>query len=192
MAPCLFGDHCRFVCWHSDRYHNKRGSRRTCQYIHPEESRENYMERTGLDKIKIKPVAKVTDIVPVQVILKSGVMPSKRAWENPNKTVSPAKTMGEKMVIGSPRPFRGKTRQELEDIRRRQLANADYIKVLNKKNPCTSDDEESEEVPSDDEESELLEPSTEHATYTIPKAIALDTLKTALEAGHTKITLTIV
>jgi hypothetical protein len=179
MAPCLFGDRCRFVRWRRDEYCNN--SDRKCQYLHPEESRENYMKRTGLDKIEPKALVKtkVADLVPIQVrIAKSWAAPRRRLGDDAVK------------------------------------ANDEYIELLNKKNPCgkkafnrdeqepTEPTEPTEEVSSGEEEEdlerqleELLEPETgeaEAASYTVPKAIAMETLKEALERGQTVITLTIV
>jgi len=164
MAPCLFGDRCRFVRWRRNEYFNN--SERKCQYLHPEESRENYMKRTGLDKIEIKtPVkikTKVTDIVPIQVR-------AAKSWATPRRKI------------------------DLHDTK----ANDEYIKVLDKMNPCTLDEvaplEMSSEEDLEQQLDELLKPETcDAANYTVPKAIAMETLKAALESGQTVITLTIV
>ena len=182
MAPCLFGDRCRFVRWRRNEYCNNSSSDRKCHYVHPEESRENYMKRTGLDKIEIKTPAKTpaktTDIVPVQVLTKS----HPRRWAAPRLKI------------------------DLEEEKEERLeANAEQIALLDDKNPCTfaeesGDDEQVDDEQVDDEQvddeqveeslDELLD--SKYATYTIPKEIALETLKAALEAGQTKITLTIV
>ena len=74
IAPCLFGGMCRFVYKEGSRYTNQ-SQGKTCSYLHPEESRVNYLERTGMDKIKLQePVViepePVTRLVPVQVIKK--------------------------------------------------------------------------------------------------------------------------
>ena len=174
MAPCLFGDRCRFVRWRGSEYCNNSSSDRKCHYVHPEESRENYMKRTGLDKIELKVPdkvkTKVTDIVPVQVLTKPTGEPHPRRWAAPRRKI------------------------DLEEEKEERIKkNAEHIELLNEKNPCTlletcSDDEDGLDKQLD----ELLESTTEYATYTVPKAIAIDTLKAALEAGQTKITLTIV
>lgn len=174
MAPCLFGDRCRFVRWRGSEYCNNSSSDRKCHYVHPEESRENYMKRTGLDKIELKvpdkAKTKVTDIVPVQVLTKPTGEPHPRRWAAPRRKI------------------------DLEEEKEERIKkNSEYIELLNEKNPCTlletcSDDEDGLDKQLD----ELLESTTEYATYTVPKAIAIDTLKAALEAGQTKITLTIV
>ena len=176
MAPCLFGDRCRFVRWRNDEYHNNSSSDRKCHYVHPEESRENYMKRTGLDKIKIKTPAKmkVTDIVPVQVLMKPTAKPT--AKPHPRRWAAPRRKI------------------DLEEEKEERIKeNAEHIALLNEKNPCTLAEASSDEEDSLDEQlDELLESSTEHASYTVPKEIAVDTLKAALDAGQTKITLTIV
>ncbi len=160
MAPCLFGDRCRFVRWQNNEYVNT-PSNCKCHYVHPEENRENYLKRTGLDKIEIKTPAKTTDIVPVQVLTKSRWIPPR-----------------------------------LKEKEERLKANSEQIALLDDKNPCTLT-EESDEVEvlsslfsSLTLENELLD--SKYATYTIPKKLALETLKAALEAGQTKITLTII
>jgi hypothetical protein len=198
------------------------------------------MIRTGMNNIKIavtitpgkgkgKGKGKVTDIVPVQVVIKSGANPRARRWETSRHKID--LTVDTKMETSE-----------------RIKTNAAYIKILNKKNPystlvgeeesaaeceeesaaeceeesaaeCEEESaaecEEESEAECEDESTaeseaeceeeececeeeslekhldELLDSTTEHAAYTIPKEIAIDTLKAALEAGHTKITLTI-
>ena len=71
-SPCLFGERCRFVRFSGNMYENST-CERTCQYLHPHESRENYMHRTGIEKIEFKSKSSIEDIVPSQVIVNQEV-----------------------------------------------------------------------------------------------------------------------
>ena len=55
LTECVFKDECRFVkCNASGIYFNTKPRpgvpRKVCRHLHPDETRENYMNRTGIDK----------------------------------------------------------------------------------------------------------------------------------------------
>jgi hypothetical protein len=55
LTDCVFKDECRFVkCNASGIYFNTKPRpgvpRKVCRHLHPDETRENYMNRTGIDK----------------------------------------------------------------------------------------------------------------------------------------------
>jgi hypothetical protein len=46
---CFFGNRCRFVKYHNGNWYNDCGK---CNHIHPNETRENFMKRTGMEAMK--------------------------------------------------------------------------------------------------------------------------------------------
>ena len=177
MEPCLFGYHCRFVSWREEEYCNNSSCKRKCTYLHPEETRDNYMKRTGLDKIEIKTIApiktKVTDLVPVQVkdLMKRWTAPSIKINLEPE--VKPeVKPEVNKMTFTE------------------NLADEDEVEEDEvEEDEVEEDEDEVDEEDEEDEEDELLD---DYVSYTIPKEIAIETLKAAIEAGQKNINLTIV
>ncbi|MCP3681755.1 MAG: hypothetical protein GY861_03605 [bacterium] len=185
MAPCLFGERCRFVEWDGSAYCNK-SNHRQCPYNHPEESRENWEKRTGLDKVHIpkKSTNKVTDMIPTQVKNK--------------KNVAIVPTHLKIKSWGTRRPKLG---FEYKDLLNKK--NSDTIKQESKQDQGEESEKDEEEVEEEEveEESEKDEEEVEeneeneeedHVCYTVPKAIAMATLEVALAAGATKITITII
>ena len=82
LATCFFGGRCRFVKWGQNQqkwYNNCGGGGKMCNHIHPDETRENYMSRTGMVKAPVStevvkaPVSTEVDpvllkLVPIQVM----------------------------------------------------------------------------------------------------------------------------
>ena len=123
LGDCLFGDRCRFVFYREDKYHNSRNQNKLCTYLHPEETRENYMSRTGMDKIEIKTKTPPLKLEPTEIIIRPQT-----------------------------------------------------------KSACLKSEEQNKSIENDDKS---------HAHFSVPKDLALDTLKAALEAGKTAVTITI-
>ena len=124
MAPCLFGTRCRFVTWKDGMY--LKSGERYCNYMHPDETRENYLERIGLDKFKPKvfkipppppgpppplipppptgpppprtPRIKVTYLVPRQVILREREKSTSGVRERPSAVNKLKKDDDEELV----------------------------------------------------------------------------------------------
>jgi len=182
-APCLFGERCRFVRWsRGGSYHNNRSSQRKCIYLHPEETRENYMRRTGIDKIELKVPAlptksDVIELVPVQVML-NALTKKAEALAFPPKESLEALTYAACVTGDSGSSPVGSALLS----RKRAWA---QINSRGDEPGDEMDDEPSDEM--DDEPSDDPEP----VTYSVPEAIAIDTLKAAIAAGHKTITLTI-
>jgi len=190
MEPCLFGYHCRFVSWREEEYCNNSSCKRKCTYLHPEETRDNYMKRTGLDKIEIKIIApiktKVTDLVPVQVKdrMKRWTAPSikinlETEVKTEVKTEVNKMTFTENLVVDE--------EDEVED--EEEDEDEDEVEDEEEEDEVEDEDEDEDEEDEDDEEEELLD---DYVSYTIPKEIAIETLKAAIEAGQKNINLTIV
>ena len=75
-APCVFGSCCRYVERAGDDCCYKTIGERVCHYLHPDESRESFMIRTGLNKVELKtPPTKVTTFVPSQVKINAWTRP---------------------------------------------------------------------------------------------------------------------
>ena len=86
IAPCLFGRNCHFVYKENSSYVNQTRGGKMCSYLHPKETRANYLERTGMDKIKLQePVAikpePVTRLIPVQVMKNKYKMTARKKIE---------------------------------------------------------------------------------------------------------------
>ena len=65
---CFFGGRCRFVKWgeNQQKWYNCGGERKMCNHIHPDETRENYMSRTGMtvaDKVNAHHPTSVDPVV---------------------------------------------------------------------------------------------------------------------------------
>jgi hypothetical protein len=179
MADCLFGDKCRFVQYYDGSYHNKRSSySKNCTYRHPEETRENYMTRTGIDKIELKvphldlPQRAVKDkvkdieLVPVQVLIKA--LTKKAAGDSESSPIGSA-------LLSRKRSWAKIASKDDDDESSDELDDDEL-------------DDANEELDDDDDDANE-EP--EHVTYTVPESLAIDTLKAAIASGHKKITLTI-
>ena len=52
LSNCLFGEKCRFVFCENGIYKNNIKSHKICKHAHPDESRENYYQRIGIQQEK--------------------------------------------------------------------------------------------------------------------------------------------
>ena len=170
MSPCVFGGQCRFVQLHGISNYKNCGDR-VCQYLHPDECQASFMSRTGYDKIKIKEVpktttkttTKTTDFVPSQVKV--------NAWSRPRLKI------------------------QLDDAKEDASSKEEDDTGENE-----DDTSEIEESAHEEEDEDLLEKqlddilgkTDDHFTSCVPKVLAVQTLEAALEAGHTKITISII
>ncbi|MCP3682145.1 MAG: hypothetical protein GY861_05580 [bacterium] len=181
MAPCLFGERCRFVDWDGSAYCNM-SNHRHCPYNHPEETRENWEKRTGLDKVHIpkRSAIKVTDMIPTQ--LKS------------QKRAEIAPTQLKIKSWGTRRPKLGLEYRNLLNKQNSDAINQESKQDQGEESEEVEDEEEKEEVEDEEEKEEVeeVEEDEDHVCYTVPKAIAMATLEVALAAGATKITITII
>ena len=88
VGPCSFGSSCRLVCCSENKYFNKKTVSKICQYIHPEETKDEYLHRAGIKTT-------VTVAVPNKKITPAP-SPVKPAWTKPVvtevKDVKPAWT----------------------------------------------------------------------------------------------------
>ena len=184
MSPCVFGGHCRFVQLHGISNYKNCGDR-VCQYLHPDECQASFMSRTGYDKIKIKEVpkpttkttTKTTDFVPSQVKV--------NAWSRPRMKIQ----LDDENVQKT-----DKKRVRFDDEKKEDASSKEEEDGMHED---TSEIEDTHE----DEDEDLLEEqldeilgktNDDHFTSTVPKVLAVQTLEAALEAGHTKITITII
>ena len=197
-APCLFGERCHFVRWsRGGSYHNNRSSQRKCIYLHPEETRENYMRRTGMDKIELKVPAlptksDVIELVPVQVMLNALTKKAEaRALALPPKESREELTYAACVVgdsgsspVGSALLSR---KRAWAQINSRGDEMGDEMGDGDEPGDEMGDGDEMSDEMGDGDEPDDPEP----VTYSVPEAIAIDTLKAAIAAGHKTITLTI-
>jgi hypothetical protein len=197
VVSCLFGDRCSYVCKknsyiESDQtfilYNNKssenkdiglfnsrRNVSRICYYIHPKESKKNYIKRTG--SVVNEEVENIIEKPKISTDLSQNV--TSRSYD-----------LDDRYVTGRSRE-REARREPGESI-------SDFITELDDRYVTGRSLEreakrEARETISDfiTEQDESID-NNNHAIYTVPKEIAIETFKSALEAGITKITITIV
>ncbi len=206
VVSCLFGDRCSYVCKknsyiESDQtfilYNNKssenndiglfnsrRNVSRICYYIHPKESKKNYIKRTG--SVVNEEVENIIEKPKISTDLSQNV--TSRSYD-----------LDDRYVTGRSRERESKRKErECEDRREPGESISDFITELDDRYVTgrsleCEDRREARETISDfiTEQDESID-NNNHAIYTVPKEIAIETFKSALEAGITKITITIV
>jgi hypothetical protein len=171
LSECLFGDKCRLMHTPGGRYNKK------CIHKHPQESRDEYMIRTGnVSKSKTKVSDTELHIRETRRVVKAMETP---ANENIWKTLPVDSEDEIEIILEKPKPREIKPLYQLPKFSAEQLARM-------------KTDETEIEIEAPKMVPQVVAPKMEETVLRVPKELAMQAMELAMKSGRTNIRVEIV